>query len=121
MADVQARVKVASLAAIAPGLATGGGIAAGQGLVGGIGKAKDLIVDYLKSPAALLGTGVVGSAALGGVAGHALGKLHSEDIDPNELKQQELLQAYKTQAARIRQLAALKNQQPAVRSPRLLH
>lgn len=121
MVDVQHRVKAASLAAIVPGLATGGGIAAGQGLVGGLGNAKDLLVDYLKSPAVMLGAGTVASAGLGGLAGHALGKMHSEDVDPKELQQQELLQAYKTQAARIRQLAALKNPQPAVRSPRLLH
>lgn len=120
MADVQSRVKAASPAALG-GLATGGGLALGQGLVGGLAKAKDLLTDYLKSPVAMLGTGIVGSAALGGGAGHALGKMHSEEVDPNELKQQELLQAYKTQAARIRQLAALKSPQPAVRSPRLLH
>lgn len=121
MADIQNRVKIASLKEMLPGLATGGGIAAGQGLVGVAGKTKDLLADYLKSPIAMLGAGVVGSAALGGVGGHALGKLHSEDVDPKELKQQELLQAYRTQAARIRQLAALKTTQPAVRSPRLLH
>lgn len=121
MADVQNRVKVALLKDMLPGLATGGGIAAGQAAVGTAGKVKDLLVDYLKSPIAMLGTGIVGSAALGGGAGHVLGKMHSEEVDPNELKQQELLQAYKTQAARIRQLAALKSPQPAVRSPRLLH
>lgn len=120
MADVQARVKTA-VAAVLPGLLTGAGVAGGQAAIGGLGKAKDLLVDYLKSPMALLGAGIVGSAALGGAGGHGLGKLHSEDVDPNELKQQELLQAYRTQAARIRQLAALKNTQPAVRSPRLLH
>ena len=119
MADVQNRVKAASPAL--GGVAAGSGIALGQGLIGGIGKAKDLLVDYLKSPMAMLGAGVVGSAAIGGAGGHALGKMHSEEVDPNELKQQELLQAYKTQAARIRQLAALKSPQPAVRSPRLLH
>lgn len=121
MADVQARVKAAVAPAAMGGLLTGAGVAGGQAAIGGLGKAKDLLVDYLKSPVAMLGAGVVGSAALGGGAGHVLGKLHSEDVDTNELKQQELLQAYKTQAARIRQLAALKNPQPAVRSPRLLH
>lgn len=120
MADVQARVKTA-VAAVLPGLLTGAGVAGGQAAIGGLGKAKDLLVDYLKSPIAMLGAGTVASAGLGGVVGHGLGKLHSEDVDPNELKQQELLQAYRTQAARIRQLAALKNTQPAVRSPRLLH
>lgn len=120
MADVQARVKTA-VAAILPGVLTGAGVAGGQAAIGGLGKAKDLLVDYLKSPIAMLGAGTVASAGLGGVVGHGLGKLHSEDVDPNELKQQELLQAYRTQAARIRQLAALKNTQPAVRSPRLLH
>lgn len=120
MADVQARVKTA-VAAVLPGVLTGAGVAGGQAAIGGLGKAKDLLVDYLKSPIAMLGAGTVASAGLGGVVGHGLGKLHSEDVDPNELKQQELLQAYRTQAARIRQLAALKNTQPAVRSPRLLH
>jgi hypothetical protein len=122
MADVQDRVKAASTKeAFIAGLGTGVGVAAGQSAIGGAGKVKDLVMDYLKSPVAMLGTGIVGSAALGGGAGHVLGKMHSEEVDPNELKQQELLQAYKTQAARIRQLAALKSPQPAVRSPRLLH
>ena len=121
MADVQSRVKAASPAAILPGVLTGAGVAGGTAAIGGLGKAKDLLFDYLKSPIAMLGAGTVASAGLGGVVGHGLGKLHSEDVDTNELKQRELLQAYRTQAARIRQLAALKNPQPAVRSPRLLH
>ncbi len=122
MADIQSRVKAATTkSAFIAGLGTGVGVAGGQAAIGGFGKMKDLLADYLKSPMALLGAGVVGSAALGGAGGHALGKLHSEDVDPKALQQQELLQAYKTQAARIRQLAALRNPQPAVRSPRLLH
>lgn len=122
MADIQSRVKAATTkSAFIAGLGTGVGVAGGQALMGGVGQMKDLLFDYLKSPMAMLGAGVVGSAALGGASGHALGKLHSEDVDPKALQQQELLQAYKTQAARIRQLAALRNPQPAVRSPRLLH
>ena len=115
-----ATTKSAALPMVA-GIGTGAGVAAGQAAIGGFGKMKDLLVDYLKSPVAMLGAGTVLSAGAGGLAGHAMGKLHSEDVDPKELQQQELLQAYKTQAARIRQLAALKNPQPAVRSPRLLH
>jgi len=125
MADVQLRVKAASLKAaaipLAAGFGTGAGVAGGQALMGGVGQMKDLLFDYLKSPVAMLGAGTVLSAGAGGLAGHTLGKLHSEEVDPKALQQQELLQAYKTQAARIRQLAALRNPQPAVRSPRLLN
>ena len=115
MDDVRQRVKMANP------LLVGAGIAGGQGLVNAFSGAKNILYDYMKSPAYVAALGLTGATVLGGAAGHTLGKVQSQDADPEEMKKQELLQAYKTQASRIKQLASLRESQPKIRSPRLLH
>lgn len=126
MDDVRSRVKTAmdklsSIAPTAASVGTGAGVALGSGAVNAVSGAKNLLTDYMKSPLALTGAGIALSAGLGGSIGHGLAKAQSEDIDPQELKRQELLQAFKAHTARIRQLAALRQPQKPMRSPRLLH
>jgi hypothetical protein len=98
----------------------GAGIGGGQAVVGGLSNLKELFYDYMKSPAYIAGVGIPLAAAAGGALGHGAGIVQSQDADPAELKRQELLQAYKVQAARIKQLAAANKPDKGIRSPRLL-
>lgn len=112
--DISQRIKQANP------LLMGAGIAGGQAAVGGLSNLKDLFYDYMKSPAYIAGVGIPLAAAAGGALGHGAGIVQSQDADPAELKRQELLQAYKVQAARIKQLAAANKPDKGIRSPRLL-
>ena len=114
MDDVKRRVKQAN------SLMMGAGIAGGQGLVGMFGGARDLLYDYMKSPLYMAGMAIPAAAAAGGAIGSGLGAAQSQDADPEELKKQELLQAYMSQTARIKQLAAANKPDKSIRAPRLL-
>jgi len=114
MDDVKHRVKQAS------SLMMGAGIAGGQGIVNAFGGAKDMFYDYMKSPLYMAGLAIPAAAAAGGAIGGGLGAAQSQDADPEELKKQELLQAYMSQTARIKQLAAANKSDKSIRSPRLL-
>lgn len=119
--DIRQRVKyAATLAPAAGGFLTGGGLAAGLGTGEAAKQLPSLVGDYFKSPIATAAAMIAAGAGAGGLAGAGLGAMTSSDVNPEELKQKELLQAYKAQADRLRQLAATQKQQPAVRSPRLL-
>ena len=118
MDDVRQRIKTATV--VAP-LLSGLGFAGGQSAAQGLSGVKDMFYDYMKSPAYLAAAGILAATTAGGTAGHTLGKVQAQDADPEEMKKQELLQAYKTQASRIKQLASLRESQPKIRSPRLLH
>jgi len=92
--------------------ATIGGIATGIGKgIGGLASlAKNLGI------VGLLGSGAVG---LGG--GYLAGRLTDKEVDPDEIKQQELIAAYQQEADRIRRAAKLRayrNQQSSPRRPR---
>lgn len=113
--DISQRIKQANNP-----LWMGAGIGAGQAAVSGLSNLKDLFYDYMKSPAYIAGVGIPLAAAAGGALGHGAGIVQSQDADPAELKRQELLQAYKVQAARIKQLAAANKPDKGIRSPRLL-
>ncbi len=113
MDDVKHRVKQADLM-------SGVGFAGGQAAVQGFGGLKDLLYDYMKTPLVLAGASIPLAAGVGGVVGGGLGAAQSQDADPEELKKQELLQAYMSQTARIKQLAAANKPAKGVRSPRLL-
>ena len=101
-----AMVKTANPVMLA-GAAAGAANAGATGVVHLADRAASLFGDYMKSPAYLMAAGIPLAAAVGGTAGHTLGKLQSEDYDPEELKQQELTQAYKAHAKRIKQMAAV--------------
>lgn len=66
--------------------------------------------------------GLMGGAGAGALGGYTAAKMTEEDIDPNEVKKQELIAAYKQQAERIRrQMLARSYRQPkAPRKPRLV-
>lgn len=113
--QIHQRVKRAVAAAMVktanPAIMTGAAVGAANigatGISSMMDKATGLFGDYMKSPLLLMAAGIPLAAAMGGTAGHTLGKLQSEDYDPEELKQQELTQAYKAHAKRIKQMAAV--------------
>ena len=55
----------------------------------------------------MLGVGV--AAGVGGLGGYGLAKAMAPQTDPDEIKQQELVAAYKQQADRIRRLMAARS------------
>lgn len=67
-------------------------------------------------------TGLLGGAGLGAAGGHLAARMTEGDADPEEMKQQELMAAYRQQAERIRrQMAARSYRQPkAPRPPSLV-
>jgi hypothetical protein len=82
--------------------------------------------DLVKLPEAIgsLGGKVVlagglASALGGGLAGHALAKMQDDEADPAEIRRQELIDAYTTQAELAKRkavMAAMHNAQPRPRS-----
>lgn len=78
MDDVRSRVKTAmdKLSFIAPTAAsvgTGAGVALGSGAVNAVSGAKNLLMDYMKSPLAVItGAGIALSMALVAASGTAL-------------------------------------------------
>jgi len=68
--------------------------------------------------------GLLGMAAGGGLGlagGYMAGKLTDKEVDPDDIKQQELIAAYQQEADKIRRNAKLRmyrNQQKSTRSPR---
>lgn len=66
--------------------------------------------------------GLAGGAGLGAGAGYLTARMTDKEVDPDEVKKQELIAAYKQQAERIRrQMAARSYRQPKTpRVPRLV-
>lgn len=88
----------------------------GHALSGG-GKAIGGLASLAKS----LGiVGLLGSGATGLAGGYLAGKVTDKEVDPDEIKQQELIAAYQQEADRIRRaskLRAYRNQQASPRRP----
>jgi hypothetical protein len=66
--------------------------------------------------------GIGGAAAAGGLGGYGLAKMTEKDVDPEEIKRQELIAAYQQQANEIRRRAKARSYRPskAPRAPQLV-
>jgi len=87
--------------------------------IGGIGKG----IGGLASLAKNLGFwGLLGGAGLGAGGGYLAAKMTDKDVDLEEMKQQELIAAYKQQAERIRRQMAARSYRPSKtpRAPKLV-
>jgi hypothetical protein len=92
---------------------------AAGGIVGGIGQGLGGLANLAKN---LGWMGLVGGAGVGAGGGYLAAKMSEKDIDPDEVKKQELIAAYKQQAERIRRQMAARSyrQAKAPRAPRLV-
>jgi hypothetical protein len=110
--------KEAGIAEIISGALKGIGSAAG-GVAEGVGKAAPVVADAAKS----LGLLGLGGAAVGGIgAGHLAALAGEKEIDPEEIKKQELIATYRQQADRVRRNMAARSYRddtPKPRAPQL--
>jgi hypothetical protein len=92
---------------------------AAGGIIGGLGQGLGAVGGLLKD---LGWVGLLGGAGAGALGGYSAARMTKKDVDPKEMKKQELIAAYKQQAERIRrQMAARSYRQPkAPRAPRLV-
>lgn len=67
---------------------------------------RSLAALWAKLPLAIAGYGLMGSAGVGALGGHALAKATEDELDPEEVRRQELLATYRQQAERARRNAS---------------
>lgn len=65
--------------------------------------ASPLLGYWLTSPLHLQGLGMLGGAGLGAGVGYGLARLQNSDVDVDDAKRNELIEAYRQQAERTRQ------------------
>lgn len=83
----------------------------------GLGAAASPLLQYwLTSPLHLQGLGMLGGAGVGAGVGYGLARLQNSDVDVEDAKRNELIEAYRQQADRTRQ--RLRQRRPSTATPR---